>query len=353
MQKKGIILVAAIAVLVGLFFVVRNLISTKGKSDTELFSFNIEDTASVDRIVIADQHLNTLEVRRSGDSWVDKDGKCIIRENINHVLYILKNIEFKGYVTEASRSHYINLLATSATKVSIYQNGSLTKSWYIGTATPDHYGQVMLLESVADGKSDLPVLMKVRGLNGIIEPSFQADARKWACREIFKLPIKEIKKVEVVNNDDRGRSFSVSQDYFKFKIKQNGQLIPIPDTTAVLRYLSGFKSVNYELPNYLLNEKQVDSLKKAKPFRTLKITKTDNKSILLKMFRIKAEENFDAEFGEIINHDVNSFWCLLPDGNVVKCQYFVFDPLTRGDIFFPFDESKFEKQVDQGEVELN
>lgn len=349
MQKKIIYLILSIAVIIGLFFVVRNLSSKKGKSDTELFSFNIEDTASVDRVVIVDQHQRKLELIRNETGWTDVDGNCIIDENIQHVLYIFKNIEFKGYVAEGSRKQHINLLSTSATKVDIYQDGDLTKTWYIGTATPDHYGQVMLLESAADGKSDLPVLMKVRGLNGIIEPSFVADSRSWACTEIMSVPMREIKKVEVNFLDDKGRSFAVEQNNFKFKIFQAGKPIPFADTTAVLRYLSGFKKVNYEKPNYVLSDKQVDSLKASQPFRTLKITKTSGKSIYLKMYRLQSTENYDTEFGEVINHDVNNFWCVLPNGSLVKCQYFVFDPLTRGDIYFPFDKSRFERQVSSGE----
>ncbi len=345
MKKKVIFLLLSVVSIVLLVFLVKNLSAKKGKSDSELISFNIEDTASVNRIVITDQHLNTMEVIRGEQGWTDKDGKCVIEENIKNVLYILKNIEFKGYVAEASRKQHINLLSTSATKVEIYQNGDLSKTWFIGTSTPDHYGQVMLLDSEKDGKSALPVLMKVRGLNGIIEPSFSADSRKWACTGIFALNIREIRKVEIRNLDDPGRSFTVNNDNYHFTVQQNGKNIPILDTTAVLRYLSGYKRVNYELPNYVLSNKQIDSMKQAKPFGTMKIIEKTGKSTYLKFHRLLGPEMFDNEFGEVINHDINSFWCVLPDGSVVKCQYFVFDPLIRGDIYFPFDQSRFKKQV--------
>ncbi len=348
MQKKIVILVVSLALLIGLFFVVRNLVSNKGVSDTdksELFGFAIEDTASVDRIVITDPQLNRVELKRNSSGWTDEKGDCIIQENIKHVMHILKNIEFKGYVSENARKQHIKMLATLATKVDIYQDGDISKTWYIGTATPDHYGQVMLLESASDGKSDLPVLMKVRGLNGIIEPSFSAIKKKWSCTEIMSISIQNIKEVEVKNYEDPGRSFKVSQKNLKFKITQGpGQNVPIVDTTAVLRYLSGFKKVNYELPNYVLDEKQIDSLKKSQPFRTLKVVENSGKKTFLKMYRIDSSEDYDAEFGELVNHDINSFWCVLSNGEVVKCQYFVFDPLTRGDIYFPFDKSLFKKQ---------
>ncbi len=348
-MKKIIVLVLALGVLLGLFFVVRSLISKSGSSDgakSELFGFAIEDTASVDRIIITNSQMMKMELQRGENGWTDGDGKCIIGENVKHLMHILKNIEFKGYIQESAQKQHIKLLATIATKVDIYQDGDITKTWYIGTATPDHYGQVMLLETAEDGKSDLPVLMKVRGLNGIIEPSFSADPRKWSCTEILGLSIQEIKEIEVKNYDDPGRSFNIYQNNLRFKITQgNGQPVPIPDTNAVLRYMSGFKKVNYEIPNYELDDKGVDSLKASKPFRTLKIVQKSGKTMFLKMYRIKTEENYDAEFGELIDHNINSFWCVLPNGSVVKCQYFVFDPLTRGDIYFPFNQSLYKKQV--------
>jgi hypothetical protein len=46
------------------------------------------------------------------------------------------------------------------------------------------------------------------------------------------------------------------------------------------------------------------------------------------------------EFGDIVNIDMNKFWCQLPNGQMVKCQYFVFNPLMLGHVYFPLDLSK-------------
>lgn len=353
MNKKIILLILALGLISGLTYLALDLSKNKGKSDvnSELHTFNIEDTSTVDRIVITDPQMNIMEIKREGigAEWTDKEGSCIIPENAKNVMYILHNIEFKGYVAEGSREQHIKLLSTSATKVEIYQKGRLEKTWYIGTATPDHHGQVMLLDSRQDGRSNLPVLMKVRGVNGIIEPSFSADNKKWSCTDIFAVPIRLIKKIEINNFDDPGRSFTVTNNNYNFSVKQAGKSVPLADTTGVIRYLSGFKKVNFEMPNYLLNDKQIDSLKKSKPFGTMKVVETNNKSTYLKFYRLASGENLDTEFGEVINHDLNSFWCFLPDGTVVKCQYFVFDPLMRGDIYFPFDKSLYQKQEDTGE----
>ena len=45
------------------------------------------------------------------------------------------------------------------------------------------------------------------------------------------------------------------------------------------------------------------------------------------------------DFGNRVAHDINRFWCLLPNGQVVKCQYFVFNPLIMGNIYFNYGEA--------------
>jgi len=341
-KKKIIILSLGIAVLALLAWYTVGLISNKGKSDTELFAFNVEDTASVDRIVILDAASKEFEVIRTKNGWTDKDGNCIIQDHVALILETFKNIEFKGYISENSKKQHIKMMSAQNLQVKIYQNGEWLKTWYIGTATADHYGQVMLLDSEEGGKSDLPVLMKIRGFNGIIEPRFFADARKWQCTNIFAIPVSELKKVEFKWADDPARNFSVKHEGFKFEVRQNGELLPTLDTTKVFRYLNNYKKIHFELPNYVLNEKQIDSVKSSKPFATLSIEEMNGKKTFLKCFRITGEPTFDSEVAHIVNYDLNRFWALLPNGELVKCQYFVFDPLFRGDLYFPMDKSKYK-----------
>ena len=62
---------------------------------------------------------------------------------------------------------------------------------------------------------------------------------------------------------------------------------------------------------------------------------TKQKTTHLKMFRIKSEDTQRNEFGELVNMDMNKFWCELGDGSLVKCQYHVFNPLLFGYVYFP------------------
>jgi hypothetical protein len=61
------------------------------------------------------------------------------------------------------------------------------------------------------------------------------------------------------------------------------------------------------------------------------------------MFKIPTEEAQRNEFGDLENMDMNKFWCQLPSGELVKCQYFTFNPLILGHVYFPAMEEAFPK----------
>lgn len=339
MKKPIILILSLIIVVAGGWFAVK-LISGKGNSgETQLIEFAVKDVESVDRVVITDPFGQVFEIRKNGEEWTDKDGGCIQQENARFIIDALKNIELKGYLPDNSNQRFINVMSARHIKVEIFQNGEWTKTWYIGPAAQDHLGQIMLLETEEYGKSDLPVIMKIKGVHGIIEPRFYADQRKWMCTNIFSLPIEQISKVDVRFYDEPARSFSVTKNGTDFHVYQQGTELQNVDTAMIFRYLHNYKKIHYDLPNYTLNEKQVDSLKKTTPFAVLTVSETNQVTTKLRMFRIKTKAPEQAGMGVVEDMDRDKFWCELPNGELVKCQYFVFNPLLLGHVYFPMDLS--------------
>ena len=103
-----------------------------------------------------------------------------------------------------------------------------------------------------------------------------------------------------------------------------------------------FAEYDYEsTENYELTDFQCDSLKQTQPFAELILkegTPIENKTIRLKMYRIQSEDTQRNVFGELVNQDMNKFWCELPGGSLVKCQYHVFNPMLTGVAYFPVME---------------
>jgi hypothetical protein len=336
-MKKRIILFLAIALLALLGWYTSTLLSTQGKSDTELIEFSVADTNAVTKVIITDAFSNKMELVRNGDQWTDAEGGCIMQENIHFILEAFKKIEFKGYLPDNAHRQFTKLMATQHTKVEIYENDEWSKTWYIGPPAQDHYGQIMLLDSDEFGKSSKPVMMKIKGVNGIIEPRFFADKRKWICTRIFAIPLNRIRKVHVNYPKDPVRSFTVTKNGMNLSVYQQQKKLKNVDTAMIFRYLQNYKKVHFDLANYELSNKQVDSMKRTIPFATIEVTETTGKKTKLRCFSIKAQEDSyeTNEFGEVVDVDNEKFWCELPDGTIVKCQYFVFNPLLFGHVYFP------------------
>lgn len=334
-MKKIIILLVSLAVLIFLGWYVNSLMKTEGKSDKELIEFNISDTSTVDKIIVTDAFSNKIEIIRSGKVWTDAEGGCITQENANFMLEAFKNIEFKGYLPDNAHKQFTKLMSSQHTKVEIFQNGDWVKTWYMGPPSADHYGQIMLLDSDEFGKSDIPVMMKIKGTQGIIEPRFFADKRKWMCTNIFSVPIDRISSVEVKNLEEPNLSFKVTKKGTKMDVFQQGRKLNNVDTAMIFRYLHTYKKIHYDLANFELSDKQIDSMKHTTPFIVLTLKETTGKTTKLRMFRIKTDDYQVNEFGDVVSVDMNKFWCELPNGEVVKCQYFVFNPLILGHVYFP------------------
>ncbi|MFT5780337.1 MAG: hypothetical protein ACI837_003299 [Crocinitomicaceae bacterium] len=342
-MKKLIILLSSLAALVLLGWYVMSLSENKGKSDLELHEFAFEDVSTIDKVIITDKYSRTFEIQKKGDIWTDKDGGCITQESAEFLMDAFQNIEFKGYIPDNSHDRYIKMMTAQHVKVEIFQNGEWAKTWYLGPPSPDHYGQIMLLED-KDQKSDIPVLMKIKGMNGIIEPRFFADKRLWACTNIFSVPIEEISNVDIKFYDEPERSFKVTKDGADLKVYQQGKRLLDAKPDMIFRYLNSYKKIHFNLHNFELTKTQVDSIKRSTPFATLQLKETNGKSTKLRMFRITDTYQTDADFGSVRDVNQDKFWCQLPDGSLVKCQYFVFNPLLLGHVYFPMDVSMLKTE---------
>lgn len=340
-MKRIIILIVSVAGLAGLGWYISTLFETKGKSDTQLIEFAIKDVETIDRVIITDKGLNEFEVVKKGDEWVDANGNCVLQENMVNILDAIRNIEFKGYLPDKSHENYKRMMTAQNIKVEIFQDGEWSKTWYIGPPAKDHYGQIMLLDTKDLGKSTKPVLMKVKGLNGFLGPRFFADSRMWACTNIFSIPMEELSRVDVKYNAEPARSFTVTKDGSNVDVYQNGRKLDNVDERMAFSYLQNYKKIHYNLKNFELSEKQVDSMKRTIPFAEIKVKETNGNSTKLKCFRAKLPVNDTIAGREVVNSNIDKFWCELPGGEIVKCQYYVFNPLLLGHIYFPMDEGEF------------
>jgi len=343
-MKRLIFLVIALVLIAVLGYVAYDLSSSAGKSDPKVASldFEIKDTSAIDRIIISEPNGNEMELIRSGNHWTDKAGGCIQQVPVANILEAAFNVRFKGYVPDNSVKTVLNRLTTLSTKVQFFKNGEWSKTWYIGSSTQDHYGTYMLLESEENGKSDLPIIAEIKGLQGMIGPRFFADQGRWMCTEIFAYQTHEIASVDVRYSTETESNFTVKRKGKNFNVTSNGKPFPSIDTSMVYRYLQNYKMIHFESPNYDLNKQQIDSVKRSKPFCVLTVKSAKGATSVLKLYRKKStlDGTRTDDTGKEADYDVNHLWCVLPNNELVQGQYYVFNPLIMGQIYFNYAQEK-------------
>ncbi len=341
-MKKIIILVLSVAALVGLTFLVIDLIEGSGKSEgikKELIDFAIEDTKSIDKIKITDKLEREYTLTKKNGTWTGNNGACVTQEKVKWVLDAIKSIRFQGYLSDNAIASFNNMMAAQHVKVEIFQNGKWSKTWYIGPSTQAHDGQIMLLETKEEGKSSVPVTAHLENMHGIIEPRFHADPMQWECSHIFKLGLSDISSVDIKWNEplEKQRSFKVQKVGQDIMVYQNGKQLEGYTPQDGYRYLNNYQKVHWDVANYVLSPRQVDSVKRTLPFCEMTVKETKGETTKLRLFRMVTKQNEMVAGLEVVNPDLNNLWVELPSGELVKCQYFVFNPLIMGHVYFPLD----------------
>lgn len=295
--------------------------------------FRVDSIETVNKIIITDNSGGEFELHKKNQDWTDKYGDCVSKGNVKHVLDAFEKIEFKGYLPRNRVRHYQNKDSIAKYKVEIFQNDVKTKTWYIGPPAQDHNGQIIYLESIAVKGKAIPVYTKMKGMVGIIEPRFYTDPNKWKCKTIFSIALNDLSKISVKNNENPESSVEIDLFQNEILIYHGDKQLLEFDTTAVYRYLSNFKEKYYDRANYSLNSAEVDSVKNTTPFAEITVTLKSGFSKTIKCYHLVSQRNVGTEN----NYDVDRFWCELPpQGELVQCQYFVFNTILHPEYYIQF-----------------
>jgi hypothetical protein len=331
-SKNIIIAILGIGIVGALGYVALNKSNktTTTLSEHALVDFSVEDTSVVDMIEIKPMQGNGFKLVKQNGVWTGENGYCIQQDPVHNILDAFKNIKVQGFPSDAAQDNIKNLMTVESNRVFIYQNGKLIKTWIVGNSTPDHYGCYMLLEK--DGKqSPKVVITEMPGFNGTLATRFFANPLEWSCTNLFNYNPKDIKKVEVINNEQKELSFEVEQfENGTFSATKNGGQFKF-DTNEVRNYLINYKKIHFENLTVDLSKREMDSLSKSTPYIKLRITDMNGDVVEYATFRKNpyAGKTINLE-GEEITYDQDRLWLQLEDGSFARCQYFVFDRLFLG-----------------------
>ncbi len=320
----GIILLAAVVT----YLLLHNGNNTRGG---DLKNFTVEDTASIDRIFIADKfnHKALLE-RKSGNVWM-VDGKYEARKDgIKMLLETLNKMVVRTPVAKSMEQKVLKDLAgPSQKKVEIYQNGKLSKVIFMAAETPDKMATYMLIDG-----ADSPYEVHIPGFKGFLQTRFNSDGRLWRDPVIFRYDYRDMRSVEVKYPGMPQDGFTVKYDgkITTFYHPGNPKPDPALDSLRAFEYLNGFRNIGYEFEVVETFSKTIkDSILASPPFIEVAVTHKNGQVNSMKGYRRPSSLVSDVAEGEVVPpFDVDRMYGMINNGkDFVLIQYYQFDKVIK------------------------
>lgn len=297
-MNRNLLLTILLLILAGLAFY---LYRTKSKANflgTEYEMFAVQDTANVGRVFIADRSGNEALVERNGVYWTYSDKKTgrVYRaspEVVASVLSSIADLRVRRRVPLSAEANVVRELSGNSIKVEVYNRSkSIIKTYYLGLQPLNDDGNNAMVEG-----SEVPYVVFIPGFVGNLLPRFPVIDKFWRDEALFRVPVGDIKSVDVKYEEPNQRELS-------FRLEKAGSkfaLNPIDGATAKMdeskldeafcaNYIKGFDKVIAE--TIISDDPKRDSLLLASPlFCTITVNKTDGSTDVAKMYPIDYRGN--------------------------------------------------------------
>jgi len=353
MKKNRVALILVIVLgSLSFWFIVNK---KSGTIKETLRDFAVKDTASINKIFLADKSGNAVTLERQTSGHWTVNGKYNVRPDaIETLLYTIMKIDIKEPVGKNAQDNVIKRLAAKAVRCEIYQNSKLTKAYYVGTETQDMTGTYMILMDLETMKpSAKPFCTYIPGFEGYLTTRYFVEEKGWRDRTVFQYVPSEIKsvKVEITSNPDYNYEVLVNgNNNYEVKMLAYNKPIVNLDTLSVKQYLSYFQQLPFEGFEVDLNPTQIDSVLKSQPINTITVTDINGKTNKVKFY---ARKNFkkilDKETGKPIPYDPVRMNALLDNGkDFVLLQFYTFGKVMPTPDYFQKKAQQVMPKSDKG-----
>jgi hypothetical protein len=326
-KNKVAIIVLVLLLIASVWFFLNN---KKGTIKETLRDFAVADTASITKIFLADKENNSVTLEKANGIW-KVNGRYNARPDaIQTLLETIKRVDIKEPVGKSAQDNVIKRLAAKAVRCEIFQNGVLTKAYYVGTETADQTGTYMILMDLETMQSSAkPFVTYIPGFEGYLTTRYFTKERDWRDRTVFQYIPTDIKsvKLEVPDKADMGYELIINGNNDYVLKMSTGKVLSGIDSMAVKQYLSYFQQINFESLDLAMTDKQIDSTLLAKPINVLTVVNQKGVKNEVKFFlRKPSKESFDVD-GKLVQFDQERMNALLDGKDLVMVQYYVFGKL--------------------------
>ncbi|MFI5164460.1 MAG: hypothetical protein ACHQHP_04345, partial [Bacteroidia bacterium] len=314
---------------------------SEGTIRKELYEFAVDDTSSINKIYMANMAGKQVTLEKTKPGYWQANGKFKARADaIKNLLVTIKDMRVMQPVAKSALENISKDLATSSTKVEIYQNNKLVKMYYVGADTQDGLGTFMLLSNPETGEnSTLPFVVAIPGFNGFLSVRYFLDQETWREKNIFAFYPDQISSISVKfpHQPDSSFTFSLS-DANKISLADGkGNNISDFDTLKAKRYIIYFSNIQYESMKNDMRKSLRDSVFSKGPVHIFELKDREGKIHTMKTFtKPPADPNdVDPETGQRVTEDIERMYVLInEDKDIAVIQYFALGKLFHGLSYF-------------------
>ncbi|MBP8822163.1 MAG: hypothetical protein KBH07_00805 [Flavobacteriales bacterium] len=327
MKRGFLLLVLAVLALVAWWLWRQNTGSTLSGALTD---FAVADTASVDRIFIAEKTGGTADLRRTPNGWA-VNGMPAKDFQVALLLKTFKLVELRAPVPKSMEASVLRVMAGTARKVEIYQGGHKpSKIWWIGGSSADHYGTYMVLEIPGKGRSEVPFEMGMAAFTGVLNTRFHTVIDDWRSSRVTYYPtLTDVARVDLEIPADPAQGYSVTYKGGDSLTLHDhlGKAVPM-DTLRVQDMMLALRNGSFEGFERTLSPAARDSVLKSTPWYVLRISGKHGEQRIPFWPRKPMAGEKDLEF-KPVTEDVNRMYALVNDTALVVVQRFWWDRVAR------------------------
>jgi len=300
--------------------------------DAPQSDFNIQDTTSLDKIIITKTTGERAELTRNQKGeWMINNKYRARPEGVTLIMKTVQNVKVKARVGNAARNGVIRNIASYHRKVQFFSKGQWIKTWYVGNPTSDRLGTYFLLETPEGGKSSEPYVMDMPRFHGQLDTRFFTEEEDWRFTGIFDYMPQQIKEIKVVNREKPGDGFTMRiTANNKIELLDNmGGKISGFDTLTARAYTYGYRRIHFEQVAKRLNYETLDSMKKTTPLYVISVTDVHNQVNKVDLYQMKNHDKVTDLEGKVYQWNPSRLYAIMPDGEAVVVQYYSIDKLLR------------------------
>ncbi len=242
------------------------------RNSTLLFQerdFAVTDTASIQKIFLADRLGNTTTLERKGKGWLYNTKYPVNQNVIENLLDVINRVKMQFKPPNAAVPNLVESLAREGIKVEIYdRQDELMKAYYIGGSTPDERGTYILVEG-----AEQPYVASMPGWTGNIRFRYNLLGDDWRDKAIFRAQAEDIQSISINYPLQRSESFKLTREGSGFELRPYYDLTapspkaPSPGKIEAFLYL--FNPIIAE--SFINKHPQKDSILQQIPFCEIRL----------------------------------------------------------------------------------